>query len=134
MVAIKRRLVEALEFGQLTNSREAIFGWRPTAFPQIPVLQKSFEMCVSSPVCGLLSVQDESSAHASNPVFSGNGRYATLWDAAADFQRSFPQWMDGPFIDLNAEVRVVVLLLWTSLLVSLWQYCSPWGCLPISLF
>jgi hypothetical protein len=37
-------------------------------------------------------------------------RYVTLWEAASEFQRNFPVWMDGPFIDLKADVRLVMVL------------------------
>ena len=26
-----------------------------------------------------------------------------LWEAAAEYQRNYPLWMEGPFSDLNAE-------------------------------
>ncbi len=29
--------------------------------------------------------------------------YATLWKAAAEWGRSFPEWMDGPFPEMDAE-------------------------------
>jgi hypothetical protein len=46
VVSIKRSLAEAKERALLYNSREDIFKWKPTLYPQIDVLQKSFIPCV----------------------------------------------------------------------------------------
>lgn len=58
---------------ELYQSRESIFGLPLTEYPQIEVIQKMFE------------------------------QYATLWRFCSEFMRSLPEWMDGPFPEINAE-------------------------------
>ena len=57
----------------LYNSREELFGWDITEYPQLADLTKALEP------------------------------HLTLWSTALNFQRSFPTWMEGPFNELSPE-------------------------------
>jgi dynein heavy chain len=66
--------LKALEAkGELYQSREDIFGLPRTEYPQLGEISKLLEPC------GL------------------------LWRCCAEFTRVLPEWMDGPFTEINAE-------------------------------
>jgi dynein heavy chain len=64
------KLEEAKERAQLYNSREALFGWEMTEYPQLAELNRALEP------------------------------HAMLWSTALSFARSYPAWMEGPFLEL----------------------------------
>ena len=67
------RLQRMTEMAELYQAREEIFGLPRTEYPQIEVIQKAFEP------------------------------YASLWRFCSEFARSLPEWMDGPFTEIDAE-------------------------------
>eukprot|EP00736_Rhodelphis_marinus_P009962 Rmarinus@m.13206 len=71
---LQKRLDDAKEKATLINSREELFGWASTAYPELNEISKDFQP------------------------------YALLWTSAAEFNRSHPEWMFVcPFKDLEPE-------------------------------
>ena len=70
---LQKKLDDAKERAALYNSREELFGWDLTEYPQINEHIKALEP------------------------------HLTLWTTAQNFQRSFPTWMEGPFLELSPE-------------------------------
>ena len=71
--ALAEKLAAGKERAALCNSREVLFGWEQTEWPQLAELHASLEP------------------------------HVTLWQTAQNFQRSFPQWMEGPILELQPE-------------------------------
>ena len=71
------QLQAKLEQGRLraaeNNSREELFGWPTTEYPQLNELSTALEP------------------------------YLNLWTTAVNFQRAFPVWMEGPLLNLSPE-------------------------------
>ena len=69
-----------LEQGRLraaeNNSREELFGWPTTEYPQLNELSTALEP------------------------------YLNLWTTAVNFQRAYPVWMEGPLLNLSLRVVV----------------------------
>ena len=57
----------------LYNSREELFEWGITEYPQLGELNRMLEV------------------------------HLNLWTTAVSFQRAYPVWMDGPFLELSPE-------------------------------
>eukprot|EP00741_Cyanophora_paradoxa_P007767 tig00001206_g7515.t1 len=70
---LQKRLEQAQERAKLINSRETLFAWGLTEYPELATLTKDFEP------------------------------YLTLWTAASEWSRANPVWFDGPFQDLDPE-------------------------------
>jgi dynein heavy chain, axonemal len=73
VVILNTKLAEASDTAALINSREELFGFPVTQFEDIKRLQKDFEP------------------------------FASLWTMAAECNKAYPEWMYGPFIQLNPE-------------------------------
>ena len=70
---LKEKIAATTEDIRVLNSREGLFAWAPTSFPQLNALNKNFEP------------------------------YFTLWNISVNFSRQFPEWMDGEFGKLDAD-------------------------------
>jgi len=73
VMVLNQRLLEAAEQAQVVNSREKLFDFPQTSFDEIESMVQVFKP------------------------------YADLWSIASEFQKSFPNWMYGPFNTLDAE-------------------------------
>ncbi|KAK9829119.1 hypothetical protein WJX72_004004 [[Myrmecia] bisecta] len=67
------RLAKYSELVDLYLARERIFGMPPSEYPILAEVQKALEP------------------------------YSALWSMCSDFMRCLPDWMDGPFTDIDAE-------------------------------
>ena len=72
--AAERRLEEAERMAQLFNSREALFDRDVTEYDQLSRTKHAFEP------------------------------YAFLWKTAQDWTRLYAGWLNGPFLDIDAEL------------------------------
>lgn len=70
---IEHRLHTYSELSELYQSREAVFSLPQTTYPQIEQISKPFEP------------------------------YANLWKMCSEVMHFLPEWMDGPFTEINAE-------------------------------
>lgn len=94
---LEARLTRMAQLAELYASREAIFGLPPTDYPQIELIQKTFDP------------------------------YAQLWRICSEFTRSFTEWMDGPFTEIDGEVMQQVgpcLSLSDSLCGRMYRHCN----------
>lgn len=66
-------LLYCQERALLYKSRESLFGWETSDYPQLLELFKAIKP------------------------------HQTLWSTAAAFSRAYPQWLQGPFLELNAD-------------------------------
>lgn len=71
---IESRLEQARTLADLYNTREEIFLLPRTEVPVIDDIAKQFTP------------------------------YADMWRICSEFARSLPEWMDGPFTEIDAEV------------------------------
>lgn len=71
---LESRLAKMAELAELYQGREAIFGLSPTDYPQIELIQKTFDP------------------------------YAQLWRICSEFTRCLSEWMDGPFTEIDSDV------------------------------
>ena len=71
--ALQAKIDDGKERGALYNSREELFGWPITEYQQLNELNKMLEP------------------------------YNNLWTTAINFQRAYPTWLEGPFLELSAE-------------------------------
>ena len=70
---LQSKIDDGKERASLYNSREELFGWPVTEYLQLNELNKALEP------------------------------YNTLWTTAINFQRAYPTWLEGPFLELSAE-------------------------------
>ncbi|KAK3261161.1 hypothetical protein CYMTET_29916, partial [Cymbomonas tetramitiformis] len=70
---IEQRIQQSRDHTELYNSREELFGQKPTDYPQLTSITKAFEP------------------------------YSMMWKTCAEFTRSLPEWMDGPFTALDSD-------------------------------
>ena len=73
MAQLQAKLDDGKARAALYNSREELFEWGITEYPQLGELNRRLEV------------------------------HLNLWTTAVSFQRSFPVWMDGPFLELSPE-------------------------------
>lgn len=73
VLELEARLTNLQELAELYQGREDIFHMAKTEYPQLDDITKSFEP------------------------------YAALWRTCAEFTRVLPDWMDGPFTEIDAE-------------------------------
>nr|AML30858.1 axonemal inner arm dynein heavy chain 2 [Marsilea vestita] len=73
VLEIETKLRKLTALGELYNNREQILGLLPTEYPQFDQMSKEFE------------------------------QYGILWHVCGDFMHALPQWVDGPFNQINAE-------------------------------
>ena len=71
--ALQAKIDDGKERGSLYNSREELFGFGVTEYPQLNELHKALEP------------------------------YNSLWTTAINFQRAYPTWLEGPFMELSPE-------------------------------
>eukprot|EP01018_Ginkgo_biloba_P007886 Gb_26557 [translate_table: standard] len=76
VLEIEEKLQKYSDLVELYNSREQMLGLMVTDYPQVEALAKEFE------------------------------QYGILWHTCCDFCRALPQWTNGPFNDINADVVV----------------------------
>lgn len=74
VMILNEKLREASETAILINSREKLFEFPQTSFEDIESMSATFKP------------------------------YADLWTIAAEFQKSYPNWMHGVFINLDSEI------------------------------
>ena len=67
---VESKLKSLVEKSELYQSREELFGMALTEYPQLESIMKAFEP------------------------------YGNMWKMCAEFSRSLPEWMDGPFTAL----------------------------------
>jgi dynein heavy chain len=67
------KLAKGKELAQLYVSREELFGWPPTSYPQLDDMSRALEP------------------------------YLSLWSTARAFSHAYPSWMEGPFVELVPE-------------------------------
>lgn len=89
MLNLNERLGDAANKVKLFNSREELFKWDPTEYPILQQIMTSFKP------------------------------YTQLWTIAAEFQKNYPQWMDGPFISLDADTLEQEVDTWTKRMYTL---------------
>ena len=73
VAALQAKIDDGKERAALYNSREELFGWPVTEYSQLNELNKALEP------------------------------YNTLWTTAVNFQRAYPLWLEGPFMELSPE-------------------------------
>ena len=71
---IEKKLKKAQEMSELYKSRESIFEMRETDYPTLASVTKTFKP------------------------------YEVLWNNTAEFMRALPEWMDGPFTELDTNL------------------------------
>ncbi|KAJ9532948.1 hypothetical protein QJQ45_018030, partial [Haematococcus lacustris] len=76
------RLQRMGELAELYQARETIFGLPTTDYPQIELIQKTLDP------------------------------YATLWQTCGEFMRCLPDWMDGPFTEIDADAMAADVDRW----------------------
>ena len=86
---LQARLDKGKERAQLYASREVLFGWETTEYPLLGDLNKALEP------------------------------HNLLWTTASNFQRSYPVWMEGPFLELSPEQVESDVGAWWRLLYKL---------------
>ena len=86
---LQARLDTGKERAQLYNSRETLFEWPVTEFPGLAELNKALEP------------------------------HLHLWTTAMNFQRSYPVWMEGPFLELSPDQVESDVGTWWRLLYKL---------------
>eukprot|EP01028_Stygiella_incarcerata_P004265 TRINITY_DN1920_c0_g2_i1.p1 TRINITY_DN1920_c0_g2~~TRINITY_DN1920_c0_g2_i1.p1 ORF type:complete len:4143 (+),score=1128.32 TRINITY_DN1920_c0_g2_i1:148-12576(+) len=80
--AMTEKITKAIERSKLYNSRELLFEWPETPYPQITDMVKRFEP------------------------------FKEMWRTAHEVLREYPEWMDGQFILLDAEELESNVSLW----------------------
>lgn len=70
---LREKLDDGATRAALFQSREELFGWDRTEYPQLAELTEALEP------------------------------YLALWTTAVNFQRAYPTWMEGPLLELDAE-------------------------------